>query len=216
MINSITTDEQDYKDCHEKYICFPEKGILINRETLEIVGSMNDSGYIVTSFRDTTVGVHRIIYCMVHEHFPEITDHLNHIRYDNRINNLRDVNASGNAKNQSRSKNNISGVTGITQSKDDDKWIAKISHNNKQVSIGCFKFFINAVKARRYAEKKFGYEEYDFITSARAYLCTIANFDFHTNIELKSKSTSVRDSAKNEWDFYCQTKKQKIDLLAEK
>lgn len=214
MINNFITDKQNYNALHEKYICLPELGLLIDKETFKLVGSLHHDGYIVTSFNNKTIGVHRIIYCMFHGHLPKITDHINRKKADNRIENLREVTSSGNAINTSISKNNTSSVKGVTWNKYDNRWTAKIHYKNKLVFIGNFKYFINAIKARYYAEQKFNYDEYDIVSTAKKYLMYVEKFTFATNIKINPIKKGKKDLLKSEWEFFYMTKKQKIDKLA--
>lgn len=67
---------------------------------------------------------HRVIWEMFNGPIPngmEI-DHINHIRDDNRIENLRMVTKQSNMENKSKYKNNTSGFTGVSFDKDSGKW----------------------------------------------------------------------------------------------
>jgi hypothetical protein len=86
-------------------------------------------------------------------------DHINHIRDDNRISNIRLVSPQGNSRNKSMASNNISGKTGVFYHKRDCRWLAKISINGQQVELGRYKCKENAVSVRVAAEKKHGYHE---------------------------------------------------------
>jgi hypothetical protein len=62
------------------------------------------------------------------------------------------------------SKNNTSGVTGVTWNKQNNNWIAQISINRKNIHIGSFDKFEDAKKARREAEDKY-FGEYAYSNS---------------------------------------------------
>ena len=59
--------------------------------------------------------------------------------------------------------NNTSGVTGVNWDKRYNKWEARIKKDYKQIHLGYFNDFEDAVKARKDAEKKyFGEFAYDY------------------------------------------------------
>lgn len=123
----------------------------------------DDNGYIVARIRGSNkyAKLHRIILNCT-EHTP--VDHKNGkaTRNDNRKSNLRIGTYSQNGMNRNVSSNNTSGVTGVTWHKGKQKWTAQITVNNKQISLGSFNDFEDAVKARKEAEDKyFGEWSYD-------------------------------------------------------
>jgi len=82
-------------------------------------------------------------------------DHINIDRLDNRKINLRQCTHAENCKNQPISKNNTSGVTGVSWSKKDKVWVAYIRLNYKNIRLGVFKDKMLAVKARKEGEIKY-------------------------------------------------------------
>ena len=73
---------------------------------------------------------HRLAWLYVHGQWPSgQIDHVNGIKTDNRIANLRDVPAYVNMQNMRRpmSHNRSSGVLGVTWAKNEKKWKAQIS-----------------------------------------------------------------------------------------
>lgn len=105
------------------------------------------------------VSLHRLIMDCNDKNF--IVDHINHNTSDNRKSNLRIVTKQQNAMNQSLRTNNISGVTGIHFVKEQQKWWARIKHNNKTINLGLYEDFSDAVKARKEAEDKY-FGEYSY------------------------------------------------------
>jgi len=105
--------------------------------------------------------VHRIIWEMEVGDIPEgmVIDHINHIRSDNRISNLRAVTVLENTRNASERKDNSSGVTGVTWDKFSSKWQAKISVKGKTVHLGRFNSLDDARIARRQAEAKYKFHK---------------------------------------------------------
>lgn len=123
----------------------------------------NKEGYIVSTDSKTrkTILLHRLITNCPDDLMP---DHIHgkETRYDNRKSNLRIVTSQQNIMNSTLSKNNTSGVTGVTWHKRDKLWQARIKVNYKYIHLGYFNSFDDAVKARKVAEEKyFGEYSYD-------------------------------------------------------
>lgn len=101
---------------------------------------------------------HRVIWAMVYGEWPEEQiDHINGVRDDNRIENLRAVTNQENGKNKKLSKNNTSGVIGVYWYKPTRKWRAEIKINNRRVHLGLFTKKDDAIAARKAAEAEHGY-----------------------------------------------------------
>tara|TARA_R110000772_G_scaffold5454_8_gene19525 strand:+ start:1406 stop:1927 length:522 start_codon:yes stop_codon:yes gene_type:complete len=126
-----------------------------------IAGSRHHTGYFQVQVEGTLYMVHRLIWNMFHgaiEDAYEI-DHINHIRDDNRIQNLRIVTRQGNRRNQSRSKKNTSGVIGVSRYNPRNKWQSQIKVNGKNIHLGFYDDFEEAVKVRKEAELKYGFHK---------------------------------------------------------
>lgn len=96
---------------------------------------------------------HRIIWAIAYGYWPDEVDHINGVRSDNRICNLRDVDRTSNCRNLSVRSNNTSGVVGVSWDKTYKKWHSRI----RDVHIGYYDEFDDAVEARRAAELKYGF-----------------------------------------------------------
>lgn len=68
-----------------------------------------------------------------------VIDHINRIRYDNRIINLRTNTSSGNGHNKTKVKGASSKYFGVYWSKKPQKWLASITKDYKQYHCGLFK-----------------------------------------------------------------------------
>ncbi len=82
---------------------------------------------------------HRLAWLYVHGSWPAgFIDHINGVRTDNRLSNLRVVSRSGNSRNMraamTGSRSNLLGV-----SKHRNGWAAKIRYGGKQVHLGTFR-----------------------------------------------------------------------------
>jgi hypothetical protein len=79
----------------------------------------------------------------VHGEWPKHTiDHINGIRSDNRIENLRDVPTRTNLENtRSQSRKNETGFMGVSRNKTSvraDSWVAAITVNRKTIHLGVY------------------------------------------------------------------------------
>ncbi len=101
--------------------------------------------------------VHRLIFKMVYDIEPEVIDHVDGDTTNNKIANLRSCTNQENCKNASISKSNTSGCTGVVWSRQKQKWWANIMVDAKQIYLGTFSDFSQAVKARKDAEIKYGF-----------------------------------------------------------
>ena len=101
--------------------------------------------------------VHRVIWMWVYGEWPDVIDHINGNGTDNRLANLRSVSIEENNRNLKRCVNNTSGVTGVTKFR--SRWVAHIWGGNKQINLGSFDTFEEAVAARKAAEITMGYHE---------------------------------------------------------
>lgn len=91
-----------------------------------LAGYRGAGGYIIVKINGKNAYAHRIVYEMHNGDIPnglEI-DHINGIRHDNRIENLRAVSKSVNQLNKAKQGNNTSGVTGVCWHTRTGKWQA--------------------------------------------------------------------------------------------
>ncbi|MCT9071216.1 HNH endonuclease [Cupriavidus gilardii] len=123
-------------------------------------GSLKSSGYIEIFLDNAVYKAHRLAWMHFYGEMPAgQLDHINGCRSDNRISNLRIVTTAENAKNQRRRADNTSGVTGVVWFKRRRKWAAQISVQGKCKNLGCFESFEAAVRARKEAERAYGFHE---------------------------------------------------------
>ena len=126
----------------------------------DVVGSAHNMGYLTVQINKKVYLLHRIIWFMVYGKFPENDiDHINGDRSDNRLSNLRDVCHKENLKNKRRQKNNKSGVVGVGWYNKLGKWKACIMVDGRTIHLGYFYKKSKAIKARKDAEKEYGFHE---------------------------------------------------------
>lgn len=87
-----------------------------------IAGSKNWDGYLLICIDNKNYAAHRLAWMYTYGSFPKITDHINGIRDDNRISNLREVTMRENLQNRKKQERQYSSLpTGVTVVK--WKWI---------------------------------------------------------------------------------------------
>lgn len=147
-----------------KLICYDkDTGILTwrvyrgGRKAGSEVGRINKEGYIATRIEPKYYLSHRLAWLYVYGDWPKgQIDHINGVRSDNRISNLRDVTVSQNGQNRRYAPitNQTSKVRGVTWHKAIKKWQAQICINQVFHYIGVFITLDEAKAARELAELK--------------------------------------------------------------
>ena len=111
----------------------PETGNIIRFDRKMSNGSYDRYGYIILKIKGKQYKAHRIAWFLYYGTFPKQNiDHINNIRNDNRIINLRDVPQSENNKNNTKVINKDTKVYGVCLDK--TKGLKKkyvVSFNNK-------------------------------------------------------------------------------------
>ena len=104
----------------------------------EPVGTLAPNGYLIVSFFCKRLYVHRMIWEWHYGEPTGLVDHINSIKTDNRIENLRHVDHSTNRLNQNDSlrSDNTSGYRGVCWT--GHNWKARITVNGKVKQIGVF------------------------------------------------------------------------------
>lgn len=117
-----------------------------------LAGARNTEGYVHIQIEGKKYKAHRLAWLYVHGQHPDEIDHVNRIKDDNRIANLRSVTHAQNGQNQSKPKNNTSGHIGVDFHKRSNRWRARIKIGGKLRDIGYFDSKEAAAKARANAE----------------------------------------------------------------
>lgn len=144
---------------------------LIDDDIFEIVNEYKWSlrkGYVVSTMshhKDRKIGIRHKVINLHHIVLPfnegMDIDHKNRNRLDNRRSNLRHIKRSVNSLNGKLRKQNTSGHRGVGWDKAAHKWKASIKLNYKQITIGRYKTFEEAVRARKNFERSKGIIVYD-------------------------------------------------------
>ena len=113
-----------------------------------VAGYLKSGGYYVVGFNREKYLCHRVIWELFNEEIGERLqiDHINGLRTDNRILNLRLVTNHQNNQNQKMQSTNTSGVTGVSLDSRNNQWKAKwCSRDGKQ-------------KNKSFSINKYGYD----------------------------------------------------------
>ena len=145
----------------------PETGIFTRRKPWgsrkagDAPGCISKYGYWQIGVFNQTYGAQVLAWLYAYGEWPSgLVDHINQIRTDNRIANLRLLDYSTNAHNTGVRETNTSGVKGVSlRSLRNGKrvgkpWIAYIMASGKRTHLGCYDTFEEAVAARRKAEQE--------------------------------------------------------------
>lgn len=132
-----------------------------DRQAGKQVVSKSTNGYTRVGIEGTRYAAHRVIWKMhTGEELTGHIDHINGVRTDNRMENLRLVEGhQENARNMKRKINNTSGNTGVYFNKDRGKWVAYIKLSGVMKYLGIFTDKIDAIYARYYAEQDYGFHQ---------------------------------------------------------
>ena len=112
-----------------------------------VLGHKNCKGYIKLRIDVFEFMAHRLAFIYMNGSAPAIIDHINGIRDDNRIENLRQSNHTLNARNSDRRKHSTSRFKGVSLHKRSNKWVAHITNARKLIYLGLFKTDVEAAFA---------------------------------------------------------------------
>ena len=98
-------------------------------------GFVNAKGYSKIELNGKKYGAHQIVFAMHHGYIPSCIDHINGIKNDNRIENLRSATKIQNGYNRS----STSGCKNVTYRNDTKNWRVTLRLNNRSCSFGSYK-----------------------------------------------------------------------------
>ena len=126
----------------------------------DIAGSFDKNcGYVSLSINHKKLAAHRMAWLYVYGEMPNVIDHQNRNRADNRIDNLRNVTQSENNRNMPINSTNKSGVIGVFWCNTTSRWCSRITVDSKLKTLGYFSEFSDAVNARKNAEVLYGFHK---------------------------------------------------------
>ena len=134
---------------------FTRKAAQNNRVKIgDFAGYKDNCGYMRCGVDGKNLLLHRAAWGMFYGEMPnEQIDHINGIRHDNRIANLRLVSQAKNTQNAAIRLDNSTGVKGVSFHKKSGRYMAYINLNLKRQYLGYFDTLEEAKNARIEAEK---------------------------------------------------------------
>lgn len=121
-------------------------------------GATRPDGYVKIGLHGKPNLAHRLAWLYVYGDWPsKHLDHINGIRNDNRICNLREASTLENNLNKGLQSNNTSGQKGVYWDKVNQKWYARGKVSGKSHHLGRFKSFSEASSAfQLFAKQHYG------------------------------------------------------------
>ncbi len=137
----------------------PETGSMVWRLTRgravsgEIATYVRHDGYATLRMDRKHYYAHRVAWLVIHGSWPKCQiDHINGVRNDNRLENLRESNQSENLQNMGK-RVGVSKYTGVHLCRKTGKWISEIRHKKKKHYLGRFENEADAYQAYLEAKK---------------------------------------------------------------
>lgn len=132
------------QDLRDRFNYNPDSGVFTYAKTVSssragaAAGTLHSSGYVHISINNRIYKAHRLAWYYVYGVWPaDQIDHINGVRNDNRLCNLREVNRSENFQNQHKAhKNNSSGLMGAYLDKATGRWYSRIQTNHERIDLG--------------------------------------------------------------------------------
>jgi len=116
-------------------------------------GNSNGLNYVQLRVDGYNYKAHRLVWMYIYGVWPPAEiDHINRLRCDNRLVNLRAVTRAQNHQNRNLPAHNTSGCMGVSFHKRSGRWRADIKTNGKQRTLGLYDTKQDAVLARKAAE----------------------------------------------------------------
>jgi hypothetical protein len=105
-------------------------------------GVVSTTGYRYLMLSGRCRVAHRIVYALAHglgwDDVPEIIDHVNGVKSDNSVANLRPANHRLNGYNSRTPARNTSGFKGVSYRPENGKWRADIASPSGKITLGSF------------------------------------------------------------------------------
>jgi hypothetical protein len=146
------TREEKCKLAIERGFTYDSKTGFVYNKKNNFVKGINSMGYcqITMAVNNKTISLlaHQFAWYMVNKECVKEIDHINGLRHDNRICNLRSVTHQQNNWNRNKSK-------GYYYNKREQKWKSQIKINNKTIGLGTYNIEQEARNAYLQAKEKY-------------------------------------------------------------
>ena len=96
------------------------------------------AGYLKAKVDGKLIPVHRLVWLWHNEELPKLIDHINGVRHDNRIENLRACTEAENARNKSKLSNNTTGYKNVVWNKKNNNFNVQLTVNKRKMHLGVF------------------------------------------------------------------------------
>ena len=130
----------------------------VNRQKIQkgsIAGGLSSEGYIQIRVLGKKMSAHRMAWLLHYGTLPNNIDHINGIKTDNRIENLREATQSENMRNYAHNTKNTSDYKNVVWNKKAFKWQVGLRVEGKKKHIGLFNSINEAVEAAQSARQQF-------------------------------------------------------------
>jgi hypothetical protein len=145
----MTREEKCLLAIERGYIYNPETGEIFNKFGKLVNGKINGYIHFCIHINKKTLNIygHQFAWYYVYKECVKYIDHINRIKYDNRICNLRSVTSQQNSFNRN--------CKGYSYKKYRNKYEAQIAINNKTIFLGHYKTEEEAKNAYLQAKEKY-------------------------------------------------------------
>jgi hypothetical protein len=118
-------------------------------------GGDRGDGYHYVGYGGKNHLLHRLIFLYHYGYLPELIDHIDQDRTNNRIENLKDASRRENIYNTSKLwKHNTSGIRGVSWDSSQQKWSVRFRHDGKYLFFGYFEDINEAKQKREEVERR--------------------------------------------------------------
>jgi hypothetical protein len=128
----------------------------VTKDNSRVLGTLTLNGYLKTHAMGKQWLVHRLAWYLATGELPILVDHINGIKTDNRLCNLRATDKRGNGQNlKGPRSSNKTGYLGVSFSKEKQKYVARLRVERKYLHLGYHSTPEAAYEAYLVAKRKY-------------------------------------------------------------